>query len=116
MFGAMDPRTGCLDEGEIRNEAWVKIVGLPLSLWDPIILRRVGEECGGFLANGETGGASMGPDSGEDKRCRFAECVGDWDRGGLLFPCPLVGDQTVPEKGFGGQSRIDWSTKRRGWG
>ena len=94
----------------------MKIVGLPLSLWEPIILRRVGEECGGFLANGETGGASMGLDSGEDERCRFSECVGDRDRGGLLFPCPLVGDQTVPEKGFGGQSRIDWLTKRRGWG
>ena len=44
------PKTGCLDEGEKRSEAWVKIVGLPSSLWDPIILRRVGEECGGFLA------------------------------------------------------------------
>ena len=44
------PKTGCLDEGEKRSEAWVKIVGLPISLWDPIILRRVGKECGGFLA------------------------------------------------------------------
>ena len=44
------PRTGCLVEGEKRSEAWVKIVGLPISLWDLIILRRVGEECGGFLA------------------------------------------------------------------
>lgn len=43
------PMTGCLEEGEIRNEAWVKIVGLPILLWDPIILRRVGEECGDFL-------------------------------------------------------------------
>lgn len=38
-----------MDEGELRNEAWVRIIGLPISLWDPIILRRVGEECGGFL-------------------------------------------------------------------
>ena len=28
----------------------MKLVGLPISLWDLIILRRVGEECGGFLA------------------------------------------------------------------
>ena len=28
----------------------MKIIGLPISLWDPIILRRVGEEYGGFLA------------------------------------------------------------------
>ena len=28
----------------------MRIVGLPVSLWDQAILRRVGEECGGFLA------------------------------------------------------------------
>ena len=42
-------KTGCLVEGEKRSAAWVKIVGLPVFLWDSIILRRVGEECGGFL-------------------------------------------------------------------
>ena len=44
------PRVGCLEEGEITKEIWVRIVGLPLSLWNPNILRRVGEECGGFIA------------------------------------------------------------------
>ena len=45
------PETGCLVEGEKRREAWVRFVwGLPISLWDRAILRRVGEECGGFLA------------------------------------------------------------------
>ncbi|KAJ9700973.1 hypothetical protein PVL29_006346 [Vitis rotundifolia] len=44
------PQTGCLSEGEKRGEAWVRIVGLPVSLWDRDILRRIGEECGGFLA------------------------------------------------------------------
>ena len=44
------PRSGCLEEGEKRKEAWVKILGLPISLWVSSILRRVGEECGGFLA------------------------------------------------------------------
>ncbi|KAJ9683116.1 hypothetical protein PVL29_018914 [Vitis rotundifolia] len=42
-------QTGCLPEGEKRGEAWVRIVGLPVSLWDREILRRIGEECGGFL-------------------------------------------------------------------
>ena len=28
----------------------MRIVGLPVSLWDRSILRRIGEECGGFLA------------------------------------------------------------------
>ena len=37
-------------EGEKKSEAWVRIVGLPVSLWDQAILRRVGEECRGFLA------------------------------------------------------------------
>lgn len=44
------PKTGCLVEGKKRSETWVRIVGLPVSLWDLAILRRVGEECGGFLA------------------------------------------------------------------
>ena len=43
-------RRGCLVEGEKISEAWVRIVRLLVFLWDPIILRRVGKECGGFLA------------------------------------------------------------------
>ena len=43
------PKSGCSTEGEARNEAWVKILGIPISLWVPTILRRVGEACGGFL-------------------------------------------------------------------
>ena len=37
-------------EGEKKSEAWVRTVGLPISLWDWAILRKVGEKCGGFLA------------------------------------------------------------------
>ena len=44
------PEMGCLMEGENRSEAWVRIVGLSVSLWGRDILRRVEEECGGFLA------------------------------------------------------------------
>ena len=43
-------RTGCLLVGEEKNEAWVRVVGLPISLWDRDTLRKVGEKCGGFLA------------------------------------------------------------------
>ena len=43
------PETRCLMEGEKKSEAWVQIVGLPVSLWDRDTLRRIGEECGGFL-------------------------------------------------------------------
>ena len=44
------PSYGCLEEGEIREEVWVRIMGLPILLWVPSILRRVGDECGGFVA------------------------------------------------------------------
>ena len=44
------PRCGCEEEGGNRKEAWVKILGLPISLWVPSILRRVRDECGGFVA------------------------------------------------------------------
>ena len=44
------PETGCLREGENNSEAWVWVVGLPVSLWERDILRRIGEACGGFLA------------------------------------------------------------------
>ena len=43
------PKFGCSTEGEARNEAWVRILGLLISLWVPTILRRVGEACVGFL-------------------------------------------------------------------
>ena len=45
-----NPRAGCLLEGEEKNEAWVRIVGLPISLWDRDTLRKVREKCGGLLA------------------------------------------------------------------
>ena len=35
---------------DLEEEAWVRVKGLPLSLWTPSILRRVGDECGGFVA------------------------------------------------------------------
>ncbi|KAL6322027.1 hypothetical protein AAG906_003170 [Vitis piasezkii] len=44
------PETGCLKEGERSNEAWVRVVGLPVSLWERDILRKIGEACGGLLA------------------------------------------------------------------
>ena len=43
------PELGCLMDGEKRSEAWGRSVGLPISLWDRAILRRIGEECRGFL-------------------------------------------------------------------
>ena len=42
--------SGCREEEEQSNEVWVRIFGLPVSLWNPTVLRRVGDECGGFVA------------------------------------------------------------------
>ncbi|RVW60547.1 hypothetical protein CK203_061455 [Vitis vinifera] len=56
-------RTGCLSEEEKEGEAWVRIVGLPISLWNRDILSKIGEGCGGFVdidENGEEGGATVG--------------------------------------------------------
>ena len=47
------PRSGCWAEEEERKEVWVKIVGLPISLWSPEILKRVGDECAGFITADE---------------------------------------------------------------
>ena len=44
------PERGCLKKGERSNEAWVRVVGLPVSLWERDILRKIGEACGGLLA------------------------------------------------------------------
>ena len=41
---------GCVDEGDLEEEAWVRVKGLPLSLWTPSILRKVGDVCEGFVA------------------------------------------------------------------
>ncbi|RVX07587.1 hypothetical protein CK203_025237 [Vitis vinifera] len=42
-------RTGCVMEEEKKKEAWVRILGLPISLWDRDTLCKIGEGCGEFL-------------------------------------------------------------------
>ena len=43
------PMSGWSMEEEKEREAWVRIVGLPISLWNRDILSKIGEGCGGFL-------------------------------------------------------------------
>ena len=43
------PRSGCWIEEEKAKEIWVRLFGLPVSLWSPDILKKVGDECGGFI-------------------------------------------------------------------
>ncbi|RVW91097.1 hypothetical protein CK203_039969 [Vitis vinifera] len=41
---------GLMEEANRVMSCGKRSIGLPLSLWNPKILRRVGEECGGFIA------------------------------------------------------------------
>ena len=41
---------GCKVGRERRSKAWVRLLGLPLHLWSQIILKRIGDKCGGFDA------------------------------------------------------------------
>ena len=43
------PETGCIRSRGVVQEAWIRVVGLPLHLWSPEILRRIGDACGGFV-------------------------------------------------------------------
>ena len=43
------PESGCIRRKDSVQEAWIRVVGLPLHLWTPKILRKIGDECGGFV-------------------------------------------------------------------
>ena len=45
------PMSGWSMEEEKEREAWVRIVGLPISLWNRDILSKIGEGCGVFWAS-----------------------------------------------------------------
>ena len=44
---------GCFTERDIKEVAWVILIGLPVHLWSRPILRRIGDRCSGFLAMDE---------------------------------------------------------------
>ena len=41
--------SGCVKSKNLVNEAWVRMVGLPLHLWTCEALKQIGNGCGGFL-------------------------------------------------------------------
>ena len=50
------PKSGCVKNKNLMEEAWVRVVGLPLHLWTRETLKQIGDECGGFLkVDKETG-------------------------------------------------------------
>ena len=44
---------GCMDGRERCKSVWVRLLGLPLHLWSNPILKRIGDRCGGFVAEDE---------------------------------------------------------------
>ncbi|RVX16454.1 hypothetical protein CK203_005910 [Vitis vinifera] len=44
------PEVGCFCKGANVNEAWVRMVGLPLHLWSREVFKLIGDGCGGFIA------------------------------------------------------------------
>ena len=44
------PYSGCKGLRDKENEVWIRVVGLPLHLWTGKILKKVGDNCGGFIA------------------------------------------------------------------
>ena len=44
------PESGCIRRKGLVQEAWIRVVRLPLHLWTPEILRKLGDACGGFVA------------------------------------------------------------------
>ena len=44
------PEAGCSRGKDVGREVWIRVVGLPLHLWTPEILRKLGDVCGGFVA------------------------------------------------------------------
>ena len=50
QFEWWSPESGCLRRKDLGREVWIRVVGLPLHLWTPEILRKIGDACGGFVA------------------------------------------------------------------
>ena len=44
------PKARCIRRKDTVKEAWIRVVGLPLHLWTPEILKRIGDAWGGFIA------------------------------------------------------------------
>ena len=48
------PYLGCNGLRDQENDVWIRVVGLPLHLWTGEILKKVGDNCGGFIALDES--------------------------------------------------------------
>ena len=49
------PESGCIRRKDLEQEAWIRVVGLPLHLWTPEILRKLGDALVGLSIYGRGG-------------------------------------------------------------
>ena len=68
------PSTGCKGRVEEEQEAWIRVLGLPLHLWTEEILKKVGNGCGGYVA--------MDKETEQRKDLRWARILVKQDRKG----------------------------------
>ena len=68
------PSTGCKGRIEEEQEAWIRVLGLPLHLWTEEILKKVGNGCGGYVA--------MDKETEQRKDLRWARIMVKQDRKG----------------------------------
>ena len=50
FFEKWYPRVGCFCNGTDANEAWVRVLGLPLHFWSHKVFKLIGDGCGEFIA------------------------------------------------------------------
>ncbi|RVW96961.1 hypothetical protein CK203_032292 [Vitis vinifera] len=50
MMERWHPEVGCFSNGAFASEVWVRVVGLPLHLWNREVFKLIGDGCGGFIA------------------------------------------------------------------
>ena len=68
------PSTGCKGRVEEEQEAWIRVLGLPLHLWTEEILKKVGNGFGGYVA--------MDKETEQRKDLRWARILVKQDRMG----------------------------------
>ena len=68
------PSTGCKGRVEEEQEAWIRVLGLPLHLWTEEILKKVGNGCGGYV--------TMDKETEQRKDLRWARILVKQDRKG----------------------------------
>ena len=48
-----NPEVGCFQKEFHANEAWVRVLGLPLHLWSRKVFKKIGDGCGVFITKDE---------------------------------------------------------------